>query len=167
MKTWLYYIGKQNELTKKNCAHLSFRESNNSYKVKIHILDVFMYGWADHKSLLQHGLDVPLQVELITSVQLLHYVVLMQTLFNANIALHCFHDFWASTSWHREVKAAKAVPSTGERVQRWEAEQEKVRLKEQHTLSPLHEPKCMGGGKNLLWEESRHCVVPHKCPLPP
>lgn len=39
-----------------------------------------MYGWADHKSLLQHGLDVPLQVELISTVQQLHYIVLMQTL---------------------------------------------------------------------------------------
>lgn len=68
-----------------------------------------MYRWTDHKSLLQDALEVLLQATFITSVQKLQ---------KQNIALHCFSDSSdlmiseLPLHGHREVKAAKAVPST-------------------------------------------------------
>lgn len=106
-----------------NCSNLCFREPNSSYKIKMHILDGFMYGWTDHKSLLQDALEVLLQADFIKSVQQLK---------KQNIAVHRFSDFSdlmiseLPLHGHREAKAAKAVPSTGEWAQRWEAEQEQV-----------------------------------------
>ena len=63
------YTRKQNKLTKEKLQSFLFQRAIYQLQNKKHILDVGVYRWTDHKSLLQDASEVVLHTVFFTSVQ--------------------------------------------------------------------------------------------------